>query len=87
MDAILIDNDLELKVYVLHQSEYVKQAHLLVTSIYGKGEMAVVIADINYQHNSIFYFLTTDNYHIHSHKDYVSVIEKVSIMLYNGYGD
>ena len=87
MDAILIDNDLELRVYVLHQSEDVKQAHLLVTSFYGKGERAVVIADINYQHNSIFYFQTTDNYHIHSHKDYVEVIEKVSSMLWDRDGD
>lgn len=87
MDAILIDNDVELKVYVLHQSEDIKHAHLLVTSFYGKGERAVVIADINYQHNSIYYFLTTDNYHINSHKDYVEVIEKVSSMLWERDGD
>lgn len=87
MDAILIDNDLELKVYVLHQSEDVKQAHLLVTSFYGKCERAVVIADINYQYNSIFYFQTTDNYHIILHKNYVKVIEKVSSMLWERYGD
>lgn len=87
MDAILIDNDLELKVYVLHQLKDVKQAHLLVTSFYGKGERVVVISDINYEHNSIFYFQTTDNYHINSHKDYVKVIEKVSSLLYEGYGD
>lgn len=86
MDAILIDNDLELKVYVLHLSEDVQQAHLLVTSFYGKGERVVVIADINYQYNSIFYYLTTDNYHIHSHNDYVKVIEKVNNMLYERYG-
>ena len=83
MDAILINDDLELKVYVLYVSEDVHQAHLLVTSFYGKGERAVVIADINYQHNSIFYYLTTDNYHIHSHNDYVKVIEQVSSMLYD----
>lgn len=87
MDAFLIDNDLELKVYVLHQSEDVKHAHLLVTSFYGKGERAICIADINYQLNSIFYFLTTDNYNIHLHKDYESVIEKVSSMLHVIYGD
>ena len=60
MDAILINDDLELKVYVLYVSEDVKQAHLLVTSFYGEGERAICIADINYQHNSIFNFLHTN---------------------------
>lgn len=87
MNAILIDDDLELKVYILHQSTDVKQAHLLVTSFYGACERAVVIVDINYRDNSIFYFLTTDNYHIHSHNDYVKVIEKVSSMLNEGDSD
>lgn len=87
MDAILIDNDLELKVYVLNLSEDVKQAHLLVTSFYGKGERAVCIADVNYKFNSIFNFLTTDNYTISLHRNYVSVIEKVNSMLYERYGD
>lgn len=86
MDAILINDDLELKVYVLSLSEDVKQAHLLVTSFYGNGEMAVCIADVNYQYNSIFNFLTTDNYNIRSHRDYESVIEKVNNMLYERYG-
>ena len=81
MDAILINGDLELKVYVLYQSEDVKQAHLLVTSFYGKGERAICIADINYQLNSIFNFFTTDNYHIYQHNNYVEVIEKASSML------
>ena len=87
MDAILINDDLELKVYVLYVSEDVHQAHLLVTSFYGKGERAICIADINYQHNSIFNFLTTDNYNIRSHRYYEEVIEKVSSMLYERYGD
>ena len=87
MDAILVNDDLELKVYVLSLSEDVKQAHLLVTSFYGKGERAVVIADINYQHNAIFNFMSTDNYNIRRHRDYVEVIEKVSSMLYERYGD
>ena len=87
MDAILIDNDLELKVYVLHQSEDVKQAHLLVTSFYGKGERAICIADVNYQYNAIFNFMSTDNYNIRSHRDYVEVIEKVSSMLWERDGD
>ena len=87
MDAILIDNDLELKVYVLYVTEDVKQAHLLVTSSYGKGERAICIADINYQYNSIFNFLTTDNYNIRLHNDYLSVIEKVNSMLCERYGD
>ena len=82
MKAILIDVNLELKVYVLHQSKDNKQAHLLVTSFYDKGERAVCIADVNYQHNTIFNFLTTDYYNIHSHSYYVSVIEKVNNMLY-----
>jgi uncharacterized membrane protein len=87
MDAILINDDLELKVYILNVSEDVKQAHLLVTSFYGKGERAVCIADINYKFNSIFNFLTTDNYNIRLHKDYVAVIEKVSSMLCERYGE
>ena len=82
----LINDDLELKVYVLSLSEDVKQAHLLVTSFYGKGERAVCIADVNYQYNSIFNFLTTDNYNIRSHRDYESIIEKVNNMLYERYG-
>lgn len=86
MDVILID-DLGLKVYVLYQSEDVKQAHLLVTSFYGKGERAICIADINYQHNSIFNFFTTDNYNIHSHNNYVEVIEKASSILYERDGN
>lgn len=87
MNAILINDDLELKVYVLNLSEDVKQAHLLVTSFYGKSERAVCIADVNYQYNSIFNFLTTDNYNIRSHRDYESIIEKVNNMLYERYGD
>lgn len=86
MDAFLINDNLELKVYVLHQSKDNKQAHLLVTSFYGLGERAVCIADVNYQHNTIFNFLTTDTYNIHSHMYYVSAIEKVNNMLYERYG-
>ena len=82
MKAILIDVNLELKVYVLYQVETVKQAHLLVTTFFGKGERAVCIADTDYQDNTIFRFLTADNYNIHSHNDYVSVIEKVNNILY-----
>ena len=81
MDAILVDEELELKVYVLNQSEDVKQAHLLVTSFYGEGERAICIADINYKYNSIFNFITTDNYSVTLHNDYVKVIKQVSSML------
>ena len=87
MDAILIDVNLELNVYVLHHSENIKSAQLLVTAVCGKGERAVCIADTDYQDNTIFKFLTTDNYTIHAHKDYVTVIEKVNNMLYERYGE
>ena len=87
MDAILINEELELKVYVLHVSEDVQQAELLVTEPYGNGETAVCIASINFKFNSIFEFNTLAAYHIHCHKDYVAVIEKVSSMLYERYGD
>ena len=86
MDAILINDDLELKVYVLYHSDDVHQAHLLVTSFYGKGERAVCIADINFEYNAIFNFMTTDNYNIRRHREYVEVIEKVSSLLYERYG-
>lgn len=82
MDAILVDEELELKVYVLNNSEDIKQAHLLVTSFYGDGERAICIADINYQFNSIFNFITTDNYSVTLHEDYVKVIKKVCSMLH-----
>ena len=85
MDAVLIDDDLELKVYVLNNSKDVNQAHLLVTSFYGEGERAICIADINYQYNSIFNFITTDNYSVTLHNDYVKVIKKVSSMLNERY--
>lgn len=85
MDAILVDEELELKVYVLKYSKDVKQAHLLVTSFYGEGERAICIADINYQFNSIFNFITTDNYSITLHTDYVKVIKAVSSILHERY--
>ena len=85
MDAILVNEELELKVYVLNNSKNIKQAHLLVTSFYGDGERAICIADINYQYNSIFNFITTDNYSVTLHKDYVEVIKQVSSMLHERY--
>lgn len=81
MDAILVDEELELKVYVLSNSKNINQAHLLVTSFYGEGEKAICIADINYQFNSIFNFITTDNYSVTLHEDYIKVIKKVGSML------
>lgn len=85
MDAILVNEELELKVYVLNYSIDIKQAHLLLTSFYGKGERAICIADINYQFNSIFNFITTDNYSVTLHNDYVKVIKEVSSMLNERY--
>lgn len=85
MDAILITDVLKLKVYVLNQSEDSKQASLIVTSFYGEGERTICIADVNYQYNTIFKFLTTDNYTIYSHMNYVSVIEKVNTILHERY--
>lgn len=87
MNAIFIDNDLELKVYVLYVSEDVYHAEVLITTPYDNGEEAVCLANINFKFNSIFNFNTLNAYHICEHKYYVQVIEKVSSMLYEKYGD
>lgn len=81
MDAILIDEELKLKGYVLNCSKDVKQAEILVTNICNNGESAVVIADVNFKYGNIFNFKTLDGYYIHCHSDYQTFIERIiSIM-------
>lgn len=82
MDAILFDEELELKAYVLNYSKETKQAEVLVTNVSDNGESAVVVAGVNFKYDTIFSFNTLDGYHIHRHDDYKAVIERVISILF-----
>ena len=82
MDAILNDEELKLKAYVLNYSKNVNQAEILVTNVLDNGESAVVVANVDFKYDTIFNFKTLDGYYIHCHSDYLAVIERVISILF-----
>ena len=82
MDAILNDDVLELSGYVLNYSADLKQAEILVTNWYGKGETAVVVADVNFKYDTIFGWHTLDGYAIHRHDDIEGFVRRISNLLF-----
>lgn len=82
MDAILIDNELELNGYVLNYSAELSQAEILVTQKISKGETAVVAANVNFKYDTIFTWYTLDGYHIHRHSDYEAFVRRIISLLF-----
>lgn len=82
MDAILNDDVLELKGYVLNSSADLCQAEILVTNCYGKGEAAVVVADVNFKYETIFEWHTLDGYAIHRHDAIEGFVRRIISLLW-----
>lgn len=87
MDAILNDDVLELKGYVLNSSADLCQAEILVTNFYGKGETAVVVADVNFKYETIFEWHTLDGYAIHRHDDIEGFVRRIISLLWFEFND
>lgn len=82
MDAILNDDVLELKGYVLNSSADLCQAEILVTQKMSKGETAVVACNVNFKYDTIFTWYTLDGYHIHRHSDYEAFVRRIISLLW-----
>ena len=76
METLIKDKKLELNAYLLHVSENIEHAEILLTSKYGSGETAIAIANVDYKlfNEQIYEFFTLEPYMISHHDDYIKII-------------